>query len=54
MPGSNTERTTHTFIFSSDIQGNEEHHGVGFGFSHKIEKDRNHYIYNTLAISLKW
>ena len=45
MPGSNMERKdTHTFIFSSDIQGDEEHHGVGFCFSHKIEAYRNHYI----------
>ena len=44
MPGSNVERKdTHSFIFSSDIQGNEEHHGVGFCFSHN-RKYRNHYI----------
>ena len=35
---------THRFIFSSDIQGNEEHHGVGFCCSHRIEKYRNNYI----------
>ena len=35
MPGSHIERKdTHTFIFSSYIQGNEEHHGAGFCFSH--------------------
>ena len=38
MPGSNVERKgTHPFISSSDIQGNEEHHGVGFCLNHKME-----------------
>ena len=50
MLGSNME--AHTFMFSSDIQGNEDHHGVGFCFNHKIEIQKP--LYNTLATSLKW
>ena len=45
MPGSNVERQdTHSFIFQSDIQANEEHHGAGFCFNRKMGKYRNHYI----------
>ena len=45
IPESRMERkATHTFIFSSDIQGDEEHNGVGCCFSHKMKKYRSHYI----------
>ena len=51
MPGSNVERKdTHSFIFSSNIQGTEEHHGVGFCFSHKM-KNAEITTYNIPATS---
>jgi hypothetical protein len=45
IPSSSIEqRGNYVFVFSSSVEGGNDHHGVGFCYSRKIEKYRNHYV----------
>ena len=45
------QKGNYVFVFSSSAEGGVEHHGVGFCYSRKIEKYRNHYIQHSSHLS---
>ena len=52
VPSSSIEqRGNYVFVFSSSVEGGSDHHGVGFCYSRKLEKYRNHYTQHSSHLS---